>query len=98
MADKVSSDFELEKQCIKNKYLNVYFPYNLIQSTFNSYQHQKFESLIRNWLFEEKYRKTIYIRIPFCQSNEHYSFNPFSTEKIEKLDFADANNSTNFKN
>ena len=36
--------------------------------------------------------------MPFCQSNEHYSFNPFTTEKTEKLDFADANNSTNFKN
>ena len=29
--------------------------------------------LIPNWLFEEKHRKTIYIRIPFCQSNEHYA-------------------------
>ena len=71
-ANKISSNFELEKQRIKKKYLSVNFPYNFIQSTFNSYQ-QKCESLIPNWLFEEKHRKTIYIRIPFCQSNEHYA-------------------------
>ena len=71
-AHKISSNFELEKQRIKKKYLSVNFPYNCIESTFNSYQ-QKCESLIPNWLFEEKHRKTIYIRIPFCQSNEHYA-------------------------
>ena len=31
-----SSNFELEKQCIKKKYLSVNFPYNFIQSTFDS--------------------------------------------------------------
>ena len=71
-AHKIWSNFELEKQRIKKKYLGVNFLYNFIQSNFNSYQ-QKFESLIPNWLFEEKYRKTVYIRIPFCQSNEHYA-------------------------
>ena len=68
-AHKISSNFKLEKQRIKKKCLNVNFQYNFIQSTFNSYQ-QKCESLIPNWLFKEKHRKTIYIRIPFCQSNE----------------------------
>ena len=71
-AHKISSNFELEKQRMKKKYLSVNFTYSFIQSTFNSYQ-QKCESLIPNWLFEEKHRKTIYIRIPFCQSNEHYA-------------------------
>ena len=71
-AHKISSNSELEKQCIKKKYISVNFPYNFIQSSFNSYQ-QKCELLIPNWLFEEKNRKTIYIRIPFCQSNEHYA-------------------------
>ena len=66
---KISSNFELEKQRIRKKYLSVNFPYNFIQSTFNSYQ-QKCESLVPYWLFEEKHRKTIYIKIPFCQSNE----------------------------
>ena len=70
MANKISSNFELETQRIKKKYLSVNILYNFIQSNFNSYQ-QKCESLIPNWLFEEKHRKTIYIRIPFCQSNEH---------------------------
>ena len=42
-ANKNSSNFELEKQRIKKKYLSVNFPYNFIQSTFNSYQ-QKCES------------------------------------------------------
>ena len=37
-ANKISSNFELEKQRIKKKYLSVNFPYNFIQSTFNSYQ------------------------------------------------------------
>ena len=70
-AHKILSNFELEKQHIRKKYLSVNFPYNFIQFTFNSYQ-QKCKSLIPNWLFEEKYRKKNYIRIPFCQSNEHY--------------------------
>ena len=67
-AYKISSNFDLEKQHIKKKYLSINFSYNFIQSIFNSFQ-QKCESLIPNWLFEEKYRKTISIRIPFCQSN-----------------------------
>ena len=46
-AHKISSNFELEKQRIKKKYLSVNFPYNFIQSTFNSFQ-QKCESLIPN--------------------------------------------------
>ena len=71
-AHKISSNFKLEKQRIKKKYLSVNFPYNFIQSTFDSYQ-QKCKSLIPNRLFEEKHRKTIYIRKPFCQSNEHYT-------------------------
>ena len=71
-ASKISSNFELNKQCNKKKYLSVNFLCNLCQSTFNAYQ-AKIESLFPNWLFEEKQRKTIYIRIPFCQSNEHYA-------------------------
>ena len=71
-AHKISSNFELEKKRIKKKYLSVNIPYNFIQSTFNS-SRQKCESLIPNWLFEEKNRKTIDIRTPFCQSNEHYA-------------------------
>ena len=71
-AHKISSNFELEKKRIKKKYLSVNIPYNFIQSTFNS-SWQKCESLIPNWLFEEKHRKTIDIRTPFCQSNEHYA-------------------------
>ena len=67
-----SSNFELENQRIKKKYLSVNFPYNFIQSTFNSYQ-QKCKSLTPKWLFEEKHKKTIYIRTPFSQSNEYYA-------------------------
>ena len=48
------------------------FPHSSIQFTFNSYR-QKCELLIPNWLFEEKHRKTIYITIAFCQSNEEYA-------------------------
>ena len=71
-AHRISSNLELEKQCIEKKYLSVNFSYNFIESTFNSYQ-QKCKSLIPNWLFEEKHSKTIYFRIPFCQSNEYYA-------------------------
>ena len=70
-AHKISSNFELKKSCIKKKYLSVNFPYNIIQSTFNSYE-QKCGCLIPNWLFEEKHhRKTVYIRIPVF--HEHYA-------------------------
>ena len=61
----------MKNSVLRKKHLSVDFPYNFIQSTFNSHQ-QKCESLIPNWLFEEKHRKTIYIRIPFSQLNEHY--------------------------
>ena len=71
-AHKISSNFVHEKQHIRKKYLSVNFPYNFIQFTFISYQ-QKFESLIPNWLLEERYRKIIYIRIRFCQLNEYYA-------------------------
>ena len=37
-AHKISSNFKLEKQRIKEKYLSVNFPYNFFQSNFNSYQ------------------------------------------------------------
>ena len=37
---------------ITRKCLSINFLYNFIQSTFHSY-HQKCESLIPNWLFEE---------------------------------------------
>ena len=42
-AQKISSNFELEKEHIKKKYLSINFPYIFIQSAFNSYQ-QKCES------------------------------------------------------
>ena len=63
-ARKISSNFELEKQRIKKKYLNVNFPYNFIQSTFNSYQ-QKCESLIPNWLFKKNIEKQFTLEYPF---------------------------------
>ena len=60
---------------LKNSLLGKYsfnFSYNFIQSNFDSYQ-QKCESLIPNWLFEEKHKETIHIKIPFSQSNGHYA-------------------------
>ena len=65
---KISSNFELEKQLIKKEYLSVNFWYNFIQSTFNSCLQKMriFNSKVANW-------KTSYIRLPFCQSNEHYT-------------------------
>ena len=42
-AQKISSNFELEKERIKKKYLSINFPYIFIQPAFNSYQ-QKCES------------------------------------------------------
>ena len=47
---------------------------------FNSYQ-QKYKALVPSWLFEERHRKTIYIRIPFYHSNEHYAFKFREKEK-----------------
>ena len=38
----------LKNSVLRKRYLNINFPYNFIQSTFNSYQ-QKCESLIPNW-------------------------------------------------
>ena len=34
-ADRISNNFELEKQCIKKKYISINPPYNFIQPTFN---------------------------------------------------------------
>ena len=78
---KISSNFKLEKQLTKKKYLIVNLLYNFIQSNFNFYK-QKCESLFLNWLFEEKHRRTIYIRIHFCKSNEHYALEFFKKLEI----------------
>ena len=59
-AHEIQSNLELEKQSIEKKILALSF----IQSTFNSDQ-RKFESLIHNWLFQEKHRAAIYFIIPF---------------------------------
>ena len=56
---RISNNFELEKQCIKKKYISVNPPYNFIQSTFNSYQH-KCESPISNQLLEEKQKNNLH--------------------------------------
>lgn len=47
MVQKISGNLEFEKQPIKKKHLRATFPYNFIQSAFNSYQ-EKCESLIPN--------------------------------------------------
>ena len=71
-AYNISSNFELEKQRIKKKYLRVSFQlhcnYNFIQYTFNAYQ-QKCKPLIPHWLFEERHIKTIHIKYLFAKGN-----------------------------
>ena len=70
---KIQVTSNLKSRVLRKKsYLSVNFPYNFLQSTFNSYQ-QKCKSLVPIQLFEEKHRKAIYTRIPFCQSNKHYA-------------------------
>ena len=64
------SNFELGKEL--QKISSVNFTDNFIHSSFDSYK-QKCESLIPNWLFEEKHRKALCIRILLCQWNEHYA-------------------------
>ena len=82
---KISSNFEIKKQCIKKKYLSINFSCNFIEPTFNSYQ-QKYKSLIPNWLCEKKNnRKTIYIRISFCQSNGQYSLSLSENQKLSEV-------------
>ena len=44
MVQKISGKLEFEKQPIKKKHLRATFPYNFIQSAFNSYQ-QKCEAV-----------------------------------------------------
>ena len=63
-AHKILSNFELEKQHIRKKYLSVNFPYNFIQFTFNSYQ-QKCKSLIPNWLLKKNIGKKITLEYLF---------------------------------
>ena len=70
------------KNSVLRKNIFVNFSCSFIEPTFNSYQ-QKYKSLIPNWLCEKKHRKTISIRISFCQSNEQYSLK--SIRKFEVL-------------
>ena len=63
-AHKILSNFELEKQHIRKKYLSVNFPCNFIQFTFNSYQ-QKCKSLIPNWLLKKNIGKKITLEYLF---------------------------------
>ena len=48
MVQKISGNLEFEKQPIKKKHLRATFPYNFIQSAFNSYQ-QKCEYVCNAW-------------------------------------------------
>ena len=70
----------LKNSILGKKILTLISRKNFVQFTFIHYQ-QKWESLIPNWLFEEKYRKTTYIKILFCQSNACYAL-----EFIRKLE------------
>ena len=73
----------LQKQCIKKKYLSVNFSCNFIEPTFNSYQ-QKYKSLIPNWLCEKKNIEKQFI-LEFLFVNQMSSIHRSLSENLKFL-------------
>ena len=53
-AHKISTNFEHEKRRIKKKYFSVNFPYNFIQSIFNSCQQKRKTLFLTGYLKKNK--------------------------------------------
>ena len=74
-ASKVASNFDHEIVRIKEKYKNVGFPSRFVDAVIRDFQKvpgaDEEESIIPNWLFDE--RSDFYIRIPFSPKNEQIS-------------------------
>ena len=67
-ASKISSDFDPELKRIKSKFRNSGYPPRFVDSVIRSFNSEKFEPIIPQWMFEE--RKALYFQIPFCPKNE----------------------------
>ena len=57
---------------INQKFHEVGFPKRYVEAVIRDFRHDECEEvLIPSWLFED--RPTKYIRLPFCENNEHVS-------------------------
>ena len=67
-AKSISSDFEEETKRITKKYSDAGYPIRFIKSVIKQFNEPPDPEEIPYWLFED--RRTVLIRLPFCESNE----------------------------
>ena len=72
-AKSISSDFEEETRRITKKYSDAGYPIRFIKSVIRQFNEPADPEEIPYWLFED--RRTVLIRLPFCESNEKDSKN-----------------------
>ena len=84
---KIASDFDLELTRIRQKFHDVGYPKRYVESVIRDFrQDASDDCLIPSWLFED--RPTKYVRLPFCENNEHLSklflqrLNGFTNDKF----------------
>ena len=73
-ASKISSNLEAEIIRIRIKFLNAGYPKRFVESVIREFlcpDDSDDDLIIPEWLFDD--RKLMYVRLPFCQDNEHLS-------------------------
>ena len=69
-ANRIGSDFELERSEIRQKYKRAGFPDRFIRSAFEQFDTPKDEDLILSWLF--KNQRKLHFKVLYCPKNELY--------------------------
>ena len=86
-AKKIASNFDIETNCIVNKYTAVGLPSRFVRSIIDNFDSGKDSLIIPLWLFKE--RKAFTIHLPFLPSNENFvkifiiKLNYFTNEKCQ---------------
>ena len=85
-ANRIGSDFELERSEIRQKYERAGFFDRFIMYAFEQFDTPKDEGLILSWLFENQ--RKLHFKVPYCPKNELYihkcidKFNSFAKNVI----------------
>ena len=70
-AKQIASNFDKEIRRIREKYRNAGFPSNIVNETILNFKKEIEETIISEWLFEE--RKIFTVRLPYSSANKKFS-------------------------
>ena len=68
---QIASNFDKEIRKIREKYGNAGFPSNFLNEATHNFKKETEETIIPEWLFEE--RKIFTVRLPYSFANEKFS-------------------------